>query len=195
MSRDREIWEGRYATATAGDSPSEFLTAHADRLVGRVLDVAGGGGRNALFLARRGNWVDLIDIAFGALQTARRVAIHEGLELRAVQADLERFPLPVAVYDAVINIRYLQRSLFAPLQRAVRPGGLIVFETFLIDQKSIGHPRNPDFLLQHGELRAAFANCEVLDYAEGLFDTQPPAYLARLLARRPQDGIEFSDAM
>lgn len=187
MSDDRKRWEDRYTTAGASrDGPSDFLAAHAALLHGRVLDVAAGAGRNALFLARRGLRVDAIDIALAGLRIAQTAARAEGLDLRAVQADLESFPLPHACYDAAINIRYLQRSLFEPLQQAVKPGGIILFETFLIDQQTLGHPRHPAFLLQHGELRAAFSRCDILVYEEGLFDA---AYLARMVARRPAQGM------
>jgi tellurite methyltransferase len=199
-SDDRQRWEERYAAGYCGPerAPTEFLVAHADLIHGRVLDVAAGSGRNALFLARRGNAVDAIDISFTGLHSARAAATAEGIELRAVQADLECFPLPVARYDAAINIRYLQRSLFEPLQRAVKPGGIILFETFLIDQQMFEHPRNPAHMLQHGELRRAFAGCEILVYSEGLVGSADgSAYLARLLARRRLDtsGIEFSSPL
>jgi len=187
--QDRQRWEQRYTARSnreAADAPSDFLVAHAPIIHGRVLDVAAGAGRNALLLARRGHIVEAIDISFAGLQLAIAAAKAERLRLLAVQADLEAFPLPADRYDAVINIRYLQRSLLQPLQRAVKPGGLIVFETFLIDQCGIGHPRNPDFLLQHGELRSAFAAaCELLIYEEGLLESGGrPAYLARMIARR-----------
>jgi SAM-dependent methyltransferase len=182
----RGRWEERYAKpAKAVDAPSAYLVAHADQIHGRVLDAAGGAGRHALYLARRGLNVDLIDIAFGGLQRALSVAQLEKLRVRAVQADLEEFPLPSALYDAVVNIRYLQRSLFESLRRTLKPGGMILFETFLIDQQKIGHIHNPAFLLQPGELRSAFAAFEILDYTEGLVDADEPAYLARMLARRP----------
>jgi tellurite methyltransferase len=166
------------------------LIAHAELIHGRVLDVAAGAGRNALYLARRGNIVEAFDIALTGLRIARAAAAAEGLAVHAVQADLESFPLPRDRYDAAINIRYLQRSLFAPLQCAVKPGGVIVFETFLVDQQAFRHPSNPAFLLQHGELRAAFARCEILVYEEGLFpDPTEPAYLARMIARRPATAM------
>ena len=199
MSDDRQRWEERYRTqqTAAARRPAEFLVAHADLIGGRVLDVAAGAGRNALFLARRGAVVEGIDIAFAGLQMAYAAARAEGLPVLAVQANLQAFPLPRARYDAVINVRYLQRSLFAALQRALKPGGVILFETFLIDQQGLGHHGNPDFLLQRGELRAAFSGCEMLLYEEGRFETAgEPAYLARMIARRPpSSGIEFSDAL
>ena len=188
MPHDRERWEERYgAGSPRNDAPSEFLVTHADLIHGRVLDLAAGAGRNALFLARRGNAVDALDISIAGLRIARAAAVDAGLRLLAVQVDLESFPLPRERYDAVINIRYLQRSLFEPMQRAVKPGGIILFETFLKDQQSIGHPRNPAFLLHRGELRSAFSRCELLAYEEGLFETHSGrAYLARMVARRPR---------
>lgn len=188
MRDDRQRWEERYAAGGRypDEGPSEFLVAHADLIRGRVLDVAAGVGRNALFLARRGNTVEAIDISLAGLRVCRAAALTEGLRLLPVQADLESFPLPVDRYDAAINIRYLQRSLFEPLQRAVKPGGIILFETFLIDQLGVGHIKNPAFLLQRGELRSAFSSCQLLVYEEGVFPgREQPAYLARMLARRP----------
>lgn len=191
MTDDRRRWEKRYADRLAADapppadSPSAFLRAHADRIHGRVLDIAGGAGRNALFLARRGNQVDVIDISFRALRSLRVAAEREHLRLNLVQADLEAYPLPVGLYDAVINIRYLQRSLFAPMQRALRPGGFILFETFVDLPGATRHPRNPAFLLRPGELRSAFPECDILQYGEGTFATEKgEAPLARLLGRR-----------
>lgn len=188
MRDDRQRWEERYAAGGRypDEGPSEFLVAHADLIRGRVLDVAAGVGRNALFLARRGNTVEAIDISLAGLRVARAAALAEGLRVLPLQADLESFPLPTDRYDAAINIRYLQRSLFEPLQRAVKPGGIILFETFLIDQLGVGHIKNPAFLLQHGELRDAFSSCELLVYEEGLFaNREQPAHLARMVARRP----------
>ena len=135
---DRDRWEERYRSGrrSPNEPPSEFLAAHADLISGRVLDVAAGTGRNALFLARRGAIVEALDISFTGLRLARQEAAAEGLTLLAAQVDLEDFPLPRRRYDAIINIRYLQRSLFVPFRQAIKPGGVILFETFLIDQQA-----------------------------------------------------------
>lgn len=190
MRADRAHWEKRYAGAEDGaqsapTSPPPFLVENADRIRGRVLDIACGKGRNAVFLARRGNTVEGIDIAFGGLAEVQRFALVENLPIRLIQADLDDFPLPVARYDAVINFRFLNRRLLPSLALALKPGGVLVFETFLIDQRELGHPRNPDFLLRHGELRDAFRSLEHLKYEEGPFDLPDGrAYLARLVGRR-----------
>lgn len=196
---DLHCWEERYRSGrhSPNGPPSEFLAAHVDLISGRVLDVAAGAGRNALFLARRGAIVEALDISFSGLRLARQEAVAEGLTLLAVQADLESFPLPEQRYDAILNIRYLQRSLFVPFRRALKPGGIILFETFLIDQQAISKHRTAAYLLRRGELRAAFSDCDILIYEEGLYQTSSgPSYLARMIARvlRPEDAVRFSEA-
>jgi SAM-dependent methyltransferase len=188
---DRTTWEARYGAADAAlKPPSSLLTAHRALLPpGRALDVACGDGRNALWLARQGFAVDAIDLAHVALLRLRAAAQRERLCLQTIQADLLHFPLPAGRYAVVVNTRYLERALFAALRAAVAPGGVIVFETFLREQARLGHPRNPAFLLEPGELRAAFVGFETLVDEEGCFEEcGGPAYLARLIARRPGDG-------
>ncbi|HSP98784.1 MAG TPA: methyltransferase domain-containing protein [Candidatus Dormibacteraeota bacterium] len=192
---ERAKWETRYTNraGTAIDPPSSFLTEHRALLpAGRALDVASGDGRNALWLAREGFAVDAIDRAHAGLARMAAIARCEGLVVRGVQADLEHFALPSARYAVVVNSRYLQRSLFDGLRRAVQPGGVIVFETFLREQARLGHPRNPAFLLEPGELRAEFAAFEPLVDEEGCFERDGGrVYLARLIARRPvAEGLD-----
>lgn len=181
---DQEKWEERYAHAPGGRPPSLFLRDWAHLLQRRVLELAAGNGRNSLFLGRRGLQVDAIDISFTALQQLQQQAATEHLPIQCLQADLTCYPLPPQAYDAVVNIRYLQRGLFEPIRQTLRPNGIVLFETFLVDQRALGHPKNPEFLLGRGELRAAFAGFEILHYSEGLEQTErDPAHLARLVAR------------
>jgi len=192
---ERAKWEARYTgrAETVIDPPSSFLTEHRALLpAGRALDVAAGDGRNALWLARQGFTVDAIDLAYAGLARMAATARREGLIVRGIQADLEHFPLPSDRYAVVVNSRYLQRSLFDGLRRAVQPGGVIVFETFLREQARLGHPRNPAFLLEPGELRSEFAAFEPLVDEEGCFERDGGlVYLARLIARRPvAEGLD-----
>jgi 2-polyprenyl-3-methyl-5-hydroxy-6-metoxy-1,4-benzoquinol methylase len=189
---ERSKWEARYgdrADATISE-PASLLVEHRALLpAGRALDVACGAGRNALWMAREGFAVDAIDIAHAGLRRLTVGARREGLSVHAVQADLEDFPLPAERYAVVVNTLYLQRSLFPALRRAVTPGGVIVFETFLRQQASIGHPRNPAYLLEPAELRAAFRAFEpLLDREEPVEIGGTISYLARLIARRPSAG-------
>lgn len=185
---DQRQWESRYRERHDDEqrAPSQFLTAVLDQLPrGRALDLACGAGRHALYLAGHGWTVDAIDFAHAGLQRLIATARGEQLRVHAVQADLEQFPLPRDRYDVVVNVRYLQRTLFGPIKASVRPGGVVVFETFIRDQQQLSHPRNPAFLLERGELAAQFADFEIIINEEGRWETESgPAYLARMLARR-----------
>jgi SAM-dependent methyltransferase len=145
------------------------------------VDIACGSGRNAVYLALLGYDVIAIDRLPDALERCTDLAARSGIAVRVEQRDLE-FPgaLDDLTADLVVVVRYLERTLFGPLRRAVRPGGLLVYETFTSDQAELGHPRNRRFLLDPGELLEAFSELETLEYREGFFDG---AHLARLVAR------------
>lgn len=189
MDDDRTRWENRYATRgdARADAASAFLRDQMGSIpVGLALDLACGEGRNAIHLARHGFTVEAVDISRAGLRRLQRVSRREQLPIRCVQADLDSFPLPADRYAVALNIRFLNRPLWPALKRCVRPLGLILFETFTIDQAAIGHPRNPAYLLAHEELLRGFDDFEVLTYEERLVDSEGgPAHLARLLARRP----------
>lgn len=99
------------------------------------------------------------------------------------QEDLEQIRLPENGFDLVINVNYLQRALIPRLKAALKTGGHVIFETYLIDQRAIGHPRNPDYLLAHNELLNHFREFRVLYYREGKFrDGDEPSFRAGILA-------------
>ena len=152
---------------------------------GTALDIACGRGRNALFLAERGWAVEAIDISDVALQETKKRAEGKGLSLSVRQADLDYCELAEAAYDLVINFDFLQRSLIGKIKKAVKVCGYVIFETFLIDQQVLGHPKNPEYLLRHNELLGWFRDFRVLYYREGMFSQgEKRSYRASLLAQR-----------
>ncbi len=152
--------------------------------VGPALDIACGAGRHALFLAARGQHVTAVDFSGVALDilegrargmrvpVRRRKSLHEagrsfrgGLEL--IQTDLERTEFPERCYDLIVCIQFLQRSLFPQMTGALRPDGVLLFETYTRAQLEFpGGPRNPAYLLETGELREAFPELSVMFYRE-----------------------------
>ncbi len=181
-------WEERYSARdrTVG-RPSEFFELAVPRTTGgKALDLACGDGRHAIALAQRGYSVHAIDLAHAALTRLRERARAERLMIDVIQADLETYHLPDEAYDLVVQTFYLQRDLFPAIKRSLVPGGIVVIETFLTDQREIGHPRNPAFLLDRGEVQDRFSDFEILKCQEGLFETgTESAYLSRLAARKP----------
>jgi len=167
------------------EAPSAWLLESAPFLPegGRALDVACGGGRHSLVLAASGYEVTAVDRDAGTLSRLADGALRCGLSLRTRGLDLEAGTpdLGSAGYDVVVVFRYLHRPLFPALREALRPGGVLVYETFTRGQAARGHPRNPAFLLEEGELPRLVAPLEILRYEEG---EREGALVAGVVARR-----------
>lgn len=191
MRADRLKWEARYqAGERPHDGPPSGLLQrwlpHLPR--GRALDLATGLGRNAVLLARAGYRVDAVDISATCLREAARRARRAGVRVRWIEADLDTYPLPPGRYDLVVNTFFLKRRLFPALRRAVRPGGVVIFENHLEGDEE-GGPPGRGHRLRRGELRRRFRGWEVLDHEEGLFaDAGRLRLLGRIVARRPRRG-------
>jgi tellurite methyltransferase len=159
-------------------SPSPFIVQWVERAAReldaartrrRALDVAIGRGRHATVIARAGFRTFGVDSRLDALRDAAANALHAGVPIHTWCADLTQHPLPVARFDLVVVTRYLQRDLFPALQRSVRPGGFLLYETFTTAQRGLNTgPTSPEHLLEPGELRARFdaAGWESLFYEE-----------------------------
>jgi len=196
MGGDSErFWDERYRTeeAVPERGPADFLVEHRHLLppAGRALDVAMGTGRNTLYLASLGYEVTGIDVSGVAVERCRAEAERRGLCVEAAQADLESYRPPrEEAYDVVIDFYYLQRDLAPALAGALRPGGVLVFESFTTEQRRFGWgPRQEEFLLRPGELRRLFAGLEELVYREGLVESQSgrgTKAVAGLVARKPE---------
>jgi SAM-dependent methyltransferase len=181
---DRERWNARYREADAPEAPSPFLLAQDELLPrrGRALDVGGGAGRHALWLARRGLDVTLADVSDVALARAAEEARRQGLQLATVQVDLEAEPLPAGPWDLVVCTYFLHRPLFARIEAALAPGGLLVV-AHATRTNLERHPRpGPRHVLEDRELPRLVARLEVLRYEEGWLDAG--RHEARVVARR-----------
>lgn len=179
--------------------PANFLLESSRFLQkGMILDVAAGRGRNALYLAGLGFSIDAIDRDEQALRELADHAKERGLtQLRVHPMDLESGPGPTSSldseqyndrYDGVLVFFYLYRPLFPAVIRALKPGGVLVYETFLIDNHyRHQHPRRKEFCLEHNELLRLTQGLRVLQYEEGQHEgteeTDTP-FTARLVAQK-----------
>ncbi|MDO8472470.1 MAG: class I SAM-dependent methyltransferase [Dehalococcoidia bacterium] len=164
--------------------PSQFLVENIDILPrGRALDVAMGAGRNTIYLARMGFQVEGVDASREAVEEALARAREEGVSIQTRVEDLEGIPyFDEGAYDLVICFNYLQRSLMPQMKNWVKPWGMLVYETFIVDQIRFGKPRNPDHLLRHNELLHCFQDFRVLRYSEGIIEGNKA--IARILAQK-----------
>jgi tellurite methyltransferase len=155
-------------------SPSSFLVDNIDLLPkGRALDIAMGSGRNSIFLAKLGFEVEGVDLSETAVQNALQFAQQNGLNMVGKAADLENnYQIKEDYYELIICFNYLQRSLIPQIKKGLKIGGMIVYETYLIDQIQFGRPHNPDFLLRHNELLDIFRDFRCLRYREGIIENR-----------------------
>lgn len=165
----REKWDRRHAASDSGSpTPSRVLVEYACLLpeTGVALDLACGQGGNALLLARRGLAVhawDLSEIAIGRLQ---RRATAEKLEMQASIRDVSESPPASDTFDVICASFYLERAITRQITEALRPRGLLFYETFIHEKVTDCGPSNPSYRLGPNELLELFAPLHVLAYRE-----------------------------
>ena len=196
----RRHWERRYLESSEpfyGRPPSAFLERSVPLLppAGRCLDIGGGQGRNAVFLARLGWDVVLVDVAIAGVATARLLARHDRVRLGAVVADLDESPLevPVESVDLVLMINFHDSDLLRQSVKWLRPGGALVVEGFAQEQlgRGSGGPQDPALLWGPNQLLRLVAPMRVVWYEDRLTDADDnrrhrgEKWVVRLIARRP----------
>ena len=161
-----------------------------------VLDLACGGGRNGLYLVENKLPVTFADVNAEALErvktSLKSSSSHNQTLAQYWQTDFEQAditPLQGKSFAAVIVFRYLHRPLFEQIKTAIKPGGMIIYETFTEQQAQFGRPKNPDFLLKSGELIELFSDWEILHSFEGVVNTpandETKQAIAQIVAIKP----------
>ena len=162
-------------------APSAWVARWAPLITqGTVLDVACGSGRHASFFLDRRLKVVALD---------RQPQVIPGA--RFIQADLENgapWPLPGERFEAVVVTNYLYRPLFPRLLESLAPGGVLLYETFMLGNERFGKPSNPEFLLRPGELLEVFKGLTVKGFQEGEVREPKPAMIQRLCAVQAGKG-------
>jgi 2-polyprenyl-3-methyl-5-hydroxy-6-metoxy-1,4-benzoquinol methylase len=186
---DAARWEARYQAGSANYAaqPSAFVLDWLPRLPhGRALDVACGLGATAIALAEAGFEVTAVDIAPTALARAREQAARLGVSVDWQCADVSDLRLPMAHYDLIVNIHFVNRDLVAQFADALRPGGHVLFEQHLRWPTPVAGPGSDHFRLRPGELRHLLWQLDFLHYEEGLFRavSGEQLALARAVARK-----------
>ncbi len=185
-------WDAKHraAAGSAAAEPAGFVHELLPLLpLGPALDLACGTGRHTLLLAERQQAVTAVDGSGVALEILAERACAAGNPksghgmpcpyerspsiaaardgIRLVQTDLEQATLPAKSFALILCVNYLQRSLFSQIARALVPGGMLLFETYTRAQLEFaGGPRNPEYLLEPGELRVGFPSLRLLFYRE-----------------------------
>src|SRR6476646_5625740 len=192
---EKASWNQKYAEGSHTSlEPDPLLIAAYDQFLagnrpGAALDVAGGVGRHAIWLAQRGWRVKLLDISEVGVKQAAENAKQAGTASSIITEvrDLNsRQDLGREQYDLVIVFFFLQRELFPALTAALNPGGILIYKTYTTEQQRLSSegaksgPSHPMFLLEPNELLRAFSSLRVLHYHETIQEKG----VAELVARK-----------
>jgi SAM-dependent methyltransferase len=188
---ERAAWDRRYREGSHSSSqPDRFLVQVYSQFIeplfpraGTALDLAGGVGRHAIFLAERGWQVTLLDISTAGVERARALADKQGVQIDFVIAGTREFQFAPGRFDLVVVFFYLEREHFTDIAATLRPGGLVVYKTYTREHqkfaaRGLSHPM---YFLNANELLHAFPGFIVLHYSETVRDKG----IAELIARKP----------
>lgn len=166
------MWDERYADAAYkyGTEPNDLVRDEVSRIPpGRVLCLAEGEGRNAVFLASRGYEVTAVDYSRVGLDKAERLAHERGVRIELIEADLATFDLGSSAWNGIVSIwahtpPEIRRRVHAAIPMALRPGGIFILEAYRPAQLALGTggPKDVAMLPSLGDLRAELAGLELL---------------------------------
>jgi len=166
----RTKWNETYRTGDPGNNePARVLRENIHLLpeAGTALDLASGLGNNAICLARHGLTTQAWDISDLAAHKINQYAQENGLPLTAVARDVMAAPPATESFDVICVAHYLERSLSSALINALRPRGLLFYQTFIQEGTTdYSGPRNPAFRLEPNELLRLFGSLRILSYRE-----------------------------
>ncbi len=168
MIEDKQRWNEKYAKMPVSMKPSALLTEHIDKIGGKyVLDIAAGMGRHAGYLANLGFKVDAMEFSDAAISHLSSIP-----GVKAIETDLDEIEDFPKSYNAILCFNYLNRRLFPIISNRLLPGGVLLFETFVEDEKNEGTPGKKEYLLKKNELLKVFNELYIFDYKERFVERQ-----------------------
>ncbi|MCA9656727.1 MAG: class I SAM-dependent methyltransferase [Myxococcales bacterium] len=160
MTTPANKWDRIYSDreVTGAGAPASLVdNAHLLPRRGQALDLACGLGGAAIFLARRGLEVTAWDSSALVIDKLRAFAAREELPLCAEHREVGVERLPAAQYDVIVVANFLVRDACREIAAALRPGGLLFYETFSLESRPGARHKNPDYCLRRGELLELFS--------------------------------------
>ena len=195
------MWDQRYNNETYayGTEPNDFLTSMYNKLpTGKILCLAEGEGRNAVWLAEQGNEVTAIDASDFGLQKADKLAKEQGVGITTVHADLADYDIGTQQWDAIISIfchlpPALRQDVHRRCVKGLRSNGMLLLEAYtpLQLEYKTGGPPVAEMMMDAPSLSSELSGLEFLhlhecvrEIHEGEFHNGPGA-VVQVLAKKP----------
>ena len=183
--KDQARWDKHYDIEgfLFGTKPIQFLKENIHLLPkNKALDLAMGEGRNGVYLATQGFDVLGLDISPTGLNKANQLAEHHNVKIKTQVVDLERYQLKKNFYDVILCTYYMQRDLFKQIKDSLKPGGMVLIETYNIDY--LQYARFPKkYLLERNELLEIFKEFKIIRYQA--YDDGKEAYSSIIAQKLP----------
>lgn len=194
------MWDERYSSDeyAYGTAPNDFLAEHAGKIApGKVLCLAEGEGRNAVFLAKQGYDVTAVDASAVGMQKAQRLATENKVAITTVVSDLANYEIQPDSYEGVVSIfchilKPVRAKLHQDVIAGLKPGGILILEAYTPAQLSFGTggPQTDDLTMTLDELTKELSGLTFLlaqeterEVIEGLYHTGRGA-VVQLVARK-----------
>ena len=140
------MWDERYSPEeyVYGKAPNQFLEENYNAIPkGKVLSLAEGEGRNAVFLAKQGYSVTAVDASQVGLSKAKKLAEENGVELELIRGDLVDFDIGENKWDGIVSIfcplpSALRKELHKKVVAGLKPKGIFLLEAYTPDQLKYG---------------------------------------------------------
>jgi len=161
-------WNQRYQNTTELPPPCQVLLEHRHLLPkqGTALDLACGLGANAILLAHHGLETYAWDYSEIAIQHLQKYISLQNLHLHPEVRDVVQHPPPPTTFDVIVVSRFLERNLVPQLVSALKPAGLLFYQTFTRTYVSDSGPKNPEYRLADNELLFLFKELHLISYRE-----------------------------
>jgi SAM-dependent methyltransferase len=183
MIEDKKKWNDKHSQNSEQDTASSLLKNYIEHAhVGHALDIACGKGANTLFLHEKGFEIDAVDISDVALKQMIKTPM-----ITPIEADLDKYHIAPNKYDLIVNVNFLNRRLLTQIKDGLKPGGLLIFETFMLAHGDFRPPTmNLEYLLRKNELLHAFIGLDVIYYEEKIVtnEKEERVKIASLVAKK-----------
>ncbi len=168
MNTLQDKWNILYQSTDIAAQAAEVLANNRFLLPkdGKALDLACGLGGNALLLARQGLETEAWDISSVALERLTEKSRSCNLQIQTKQVKITAETMSRQAFDVIVVSRFLDRSLCQAISAALKPNGLLFYQTFVVDKLTTSGPSNPDYLLRRNELLSLFSSLTQVFYQE-----------------------------
>lgn len=172
---ESNFWNERYSSSeyAYGTNPNDFLKQQNFPQNSRILCLAEGEGRNAVYLATLGHKVTAIDYSEQGLEKMKALALRNQVHVETVLADLSQYRFQPEYWDAIVMVfghfpPQIRQHILGGIYEALKPGGVLVMEVYSKAQlqNNTGGPKDLQMLYDAGELRAELSAFQDLNLQE-----------------------------